>query len=73
MTQERSSTGLCNVVSLKCVHRRKIFTICFLGLLKNPEESAQLAGSVPDSDGVYFVPAFSGLQVKPNANLKNYI
>jgi glycerol kinase len=42
-----------------------------LGLLKNPEESAQLASSVPDADGVYFVPAFSGLQVKRKKFLKN--
>ncbi|VVC97658.1 unnamed protein product [Leptidea sinapis] len=32
-----------------------------LGLFENPEDSAGIAMSVSDSDGVFFVPAFSGL------------
>lgn len=32
-----------------------------LGLYDNPEDTAELASSVPDTDGVYFIPAFSGL------------
>ncbi|XP_013187685.1 putative glycerol kinase 5 [Amyelois transitella] len=32
-----------------------------LGLFENPQETADIAMSVPDSDGVYFIPAFSGL------------
>jgi len=32
-----------------------------LGLIKVPHESDILAESVPDTDGVYFVPAFTGL------------
>lgn len=33
------------------------------GLFKDPADSAAMAQSVPDTDGVYFVPAFSGLGV----------
>ncbi|HIH97628.1 MAG TPA: glycerol kinase GlpK [Thermoplasmata archaeon] len=32
-----------------------------LGLIKEASETEEIAGSVPDSGGVYFVPAFSGL------------
>ncbi|KAJ8717267.1 hypothetical protein PYW08_005666 [Mythimna loreyi] len=32
-----------------------------LGLFENPEDTAGIATSVPDTDGVYFIPAFSGL------------
>ncbi|XP_059060800.1 putative glycerol kinase 5 [Achroia grisella] len=32
-----------------------------LGLFSNPQDTAEIAMSVPDSDGVYFIPAFSGL------------
>ncbi|KAL4714940.1 hypothetical protein ACJJTC_003091 [Scirpophaga incertulas] len=32
-----------------------------LGLFDNPEDTADIANSVPDTDGVYFIPAFSGL------------
>jgi glycerol kinase len=32
-----------------------------LGLIRTAEETAALAGSVPDTGGAYFVPAFSGL------------
>lgn len=32
-----------------------------LGLFKNPQDTADIALSVPDTDGVYFIPAFSGL------------
>jgi glycerol kinase len=41
-----------------------------LGLIANVDETAALAGSVPDNAGVYLVPAFSGLSAphwKPNA------
>ncbi|XP_042150089.1 putative glycerol kinase 5 isoform X2 [Ixodes scapularis] len=37
-----------------------------LGLLKEPMESSTLATSVPSSNGVFFVPAFSGLQAPVN-------
>lgn len=33
------------------------------GLFNDPRQSAEMAVSVPDTDGVYFVPAFSGLGV----------
>ncbi|XP_049814286.1 putative glycerol kinase 5 isoform X2 [Schistocerca nitens] len=36
------------------------------GWLKSPEESEQLATSVKDSGGVFFIPAFSGLQAPVN-------
>ncbi|XP_041984824.1 putative glycerol kinase 5 [Aricia agestis] len=32
-----------------------------LGLFDSPEDTADIATSVPDSDGVFFIPAFSGL------------
>ncbi|CAH0713348.1 unnamed protein product, partial [Brenthis ino] len=32
-----------------------------LGLFDNPQDTADIAMSVPDSDGVFFIPAFSGL------------
>jgi glycerol kinase len=32
-----------------------------LGIIRSSSEVEKLAGSVPDSDGVYFVPAFAGL------------
>ncbi|BFZ00353.1 hypothetical protein BsWGS_03393 [Bradybaena similaris] len=37
-----------------------------LGLIADPAESSTLAESVPDSGGVFFVPAFSGLQAPFN-------
>ncbi|XP_049960923.1 putative glycerol kinase 5 isoform X1 [Schistocerca serialis cubense] len=37
-----------------------------VGWLKSPEESEQLATSVKDSGGVFFIPAFSGLQAPVN-------
>lgn len=40
-----------------------------LGLLDDPFESSEIATSVPDSGGVYFIPAFSGLQAPFNDNL----
>lgn len=33
------------------------------GLFENVEDTEQIATSLTDSGGVYFVPAFSGLQV----------
>ncbi|XP_034935430.1 putative glycerol kinase 5 isoform X2 [Chelonus insularis] len=36
------------------------------GMIKNPEETVYLAESVRDSDGVFFIPAFSGLQAPIN-------
>lgn len=33
------------------------------GLFSDPADSAAMAQSVPDTDGVFFVPAFSGLGV----------
>lgn len=35
----------------------------FVGLFEKVEETEQIAASLADSGGVYFVPAFSGLQV----------
>lgn len=32
-----------------------------LGIIKSTEETSEIAASVPDNGGVYFVPAFSGL------------
>ncbi|KAK2576501.1 hypothetical protein KPH14_005824 [Odynerus spinipes] len=37
-----------------------------LGIFKNVAETSDLANSVKDSDGVYFIPAFSGLQAPIN-------
>lgn len=34
------------------------------GLFKDPADSSDIAMSVDDSDGVYFIPAFSGLGVR---------
>lgn len=34
------------------------------GLFDDPARSSSIAESVPDSDGVYFIPAFSGLGVR---------
>lgn len=35
-----------------------------LGIINQAAETATIASAVNDSDGVYFVPAFSGLQVR---------
>lgn len=32
-----------------------------LCMIESPEQASELAASVPDTGGVYFVPAFSGL------------
>ena len=32
-----------------------------LGILPNPDQAARMAATVPDTDGVHFVPAFTGL------------
>ncbi|XP_015516346.1 putative glycerol kinase 5 isoform X1 [Neodiprion lecontei] len=37
-----------------------------IGIINEPEETSDLAKSVKDSDGVYFIPAFSGLQAPIN-------
>ncbi|CAL7939610.1 unnamed protein product [Xylocopa violacea] len=37
-----------------------------IGLINQPDETASIASSVNDTDGVYFVPAFSGLQAPIN-------
>lgn len=37
-----------------------------MGLIKNAEESAEVAESVDNSAGVFFIPAFSGLQAPVN-------
>lgn len=34
-----------------------------IGFFDDPKYSSAMASSVPDTDGVYFIPAFSGLQV----------
>lgn len=33
------------------------------GIVNDATETADMANSVNDTDGVYFIPAFSGLQV----------
>lgn len=38
-----------------------------LGLVENPNDSSDLAKRVDDSDGVFFVPAFTGLGVNFNS------
>lgn len=35
-----------------------------VGIVNDVIETADMANSVNDTDGVYFVPAFSGLQVR---------
>jgi len=54
------------------VHRSQYMN-CFLpaGLYSSASESGPLAASVKDSAGVYFIPAFQGLQVC--RSLKLYI
>jgi len=37
-----------------------------IGVLENPADSSDIAKSVPDSGGVYFIPGFSGLQAPIN-------
>lgn len=37
-----------------------------IGIVNSPSETANMANSVNDTDGVYFVPAFSGLQAPIN-------
>ncbi|XP_076238724.1 glycerol kinase 5 isoform X2 [Calliopsis andreniformis] len=37
-----------------------------IGIIENAAETASIANAVSDSDGVYFVPAFSGLQAPIN-------
>ena len=34
-----------------------------VGLVSEPKETGPLAEEVPDAQGVYFIPAFAGLQV----------
>ncbi|XP_023288385.1 putative glycerol kinase 5 [Orussus abietinus] len=38
----------------------------YLGIVNEPSETSIMANSVDDSDGVYFIPAFSGLQAPIN-------
>jgi putative glycerol kinase 5 len=38
------------------------FSECF----DNPSESSELADSIPDTNGLFFVPAFCGLQAPVN-------
>lgn len=40
------------------------------GLFKDPADSSDIAESVPNTDGVYFIPAFSGLGVRKCYKLK---
>lgn len=44
-----------------------------LGIINSADETASIANSVDDSDGVYFVPAFSGLQVRAIFFLRNTV
>lgn len=37
-----------------------------IGIINNATETSDIATAVPDSDGVYFIPAFSGLQAPMN-------
>lgn len=41
-----------------------ILIMIAVGIIKDAMETADMANSVNDTDGVYFVPAFSGLQVR---------
>lgn len=38
-----------------------------IGIIENPSESSELANSVKNTDGVCFIPSFSGLQVSWNS------
>lgn len=40
-----------------------LFPIITAGIVNDVRETSDMANSVDDNDGVYFVPAFSGLQV----------
>lgn len=50
-----------------------VHTCMFSGLIKDPSQSSYISHSVPNSDGVYFIPAFSGLQVKYYIQCNYYI
>jgi putative glycerol kinase 5 len=38
----------------------------FLECFENPSESSDLATSIPDTNGLFFIPAFCGLQAPVN-------
>lgn len=40
-----------------------IYILCSAGLLSEPSDSADMANSVQNSNGLCFIPAFSGIQV----------
>uniref|UniRef100_A0A8C4PYN5 Carbohydrate kinase FGGY C-terminal domain-containing protein n=1 Tax=Eptatretus burgeri TaxID=7764 RepID=A0A8C4PYN5_EPTBU len=44
----------------------KCIISCIAGLFSDVAETADIANSVPDTDGVYFVPSFSGIQLPVN-------
>jgi len=52
-------------ISLLNVHSNcaVTYTVYSAGLLSDPSESSDMANSVEDSDGLCFIPAFSGIQV----------
>ena len=60
------SSSVLNVCS--CCHCGITYTLYSAGLLSDPSESSDMANSVQDSDGLCFIPAFSGIQVNYSAS-----
>jgi hypothetical protein len=52
-----------NEFSFTCTLAANTYTLCFAGLLSDPSDSSDMANSVQDSNGLCFIPAFSGIQV----------
>ena len=57
------STVYCTNVYLSMVHGSKYVSLSLPELFTDVCETEEMANSVKDSDGVCFVPSFSGLQV----------
>jgi len=51
-----------------CCHCTITYTLYSAGLLSDPSEASDMANSVQDSDGLCFIPAFSGIQVNYSAS-----
>jgi len=60
------SSSVLNVRS--CCHYAITYTLYSAGLLSDPSESSDMANSVQDSNGLCFIPAFSGIQVNYSAS-----
>ena len=54
------------IFSLKMGSKNGKYVFTFSECFDNPSESSELANSIPDSNGLFFVPAFCGLQAPVN-------